>query len=169
MAEVLEAVEASLDTITLFISGSVMRDSNFAGSVRGDHGFDTNFYDDGATLPHFASLNSYRFTPIHSLRLVAESYESALTSLGNPQCRSDLRAICDAMPVMDTVASPLPHDVEALTALLSAALERAYDAEACLADAKARKSSTEAMIARLMLQITKLNLRATVAAEATMH
>ena len=33
------------------------------------------------------------------------------------------------MPVMDTAVSPLPDDVEALRALLSAALERADDAE----------------------------------------
>lgn len=40
------------------------------------------------------------------------------------------------MPVMDTTASPLPDDVEALKALLSAALERADDAEARLTNAR---------------------------------
>ena len=60
------------------------------------------------------------------------------------------------MPLMDTAASPLPDDVEALKALLSAALERADDAEARLANAKARESATEAMIAHLKLQIAKL-------------
>ncbi|MGC4251373.1 MAG: hypothetical protein QM605_07875, partial [Sphingobium sp.] len=39
---------------------------------------------------HCASLNSYRFTPIHSLRSIAEPYESALTPFGNPECRSAL-------------------------------------------------------------------------------
>ncbi|AIT79730.1 IS66 family transposase [Novosphingobium pentaromativorans] len=57
---------------------------------------------------------------------------------------------------MDTAASPLPDDVEALKALLSAALERADDAEARLANAMARESATEAMIAHLKLQIAKL-------------
>jgi len=57
---------------------------------------------------------------------------------------------------MDTAASPLPDDVEALKALLSAALERADDAEARLANARARESATEAMIAHLKLQIAKL-------------
>lgn len=60
------------------------------------------------------------------------------------------------MPVMDKVASPFPDDVEALKALLSAALERADDAEARLANARARESATEAMIAHLKLQIAKL-------------
>lgn len=60
------------------------------------------------------------------------------------------------MPFMDTAASPLPDDVEALKALLSAALERADDAEARLANARARERATEAMIAHLKLQIAKL-------------
>lgn len=60
------------------------------------------------------------------------------------------------MPLMDTAASPLPDDVEALKALLSAALERADEAEARLANARARESATEAMIAHLKLQIAKL-------------
>jgi len=57
---------------------------------------------------------------------------------------------------MDTAASPLPDDVEALKALLAAALERADDAEARLANARACESATEAMIAQLKLQIAKL-------------
>jgi hypothetical protein len=43
------------------------------------------------------------------------------------------------MPVMDTGASTLPDDVEALKALLSAALERADEAEARLANAMVRE------------------------------
>jgi hypothetical protein len=57
---------------------------------------------------------------------------------------------------MDTVASTLPDDVEALKALLSAALERADEAEARLANAMVRESATEAMIAHLKLQIARL-------------
>ncbi|GMM62642.1 IS66 family transposase [Novosphingobium pituita] len=60
------------------------------------------------------------------------------------------------MPVVDTVASTLPDDVEALKALLSAALERADEAEARLANAMVRESATEAMIAHLKLQIARL-------------
>jgi hypothetical protein len=60
------------------------------------------------------------------------------------------------MPVMDTGASTLPDDVEALKALLSAALERADEAEARLANAMVRESATEAMIAHLKLQIARL-------------
>ena len=51
------------------------------------------------------------------------------------------------MPLMDTAASPLPYDVEALKALLAAALSRADDAEARLAKARARESAIEALIA----------------------
>ena len=60
------------------------------------------------------------------------------------------------MPLMDTAASPLPDDVEALKALLAAALSRADDAEARLAKARARESAIEALIAHLKLQIAKL-------------
>ena len=60
------------------------------------------------------------------------------------------------MPLMDTAASPLPDDVEALKALLAAALSRADDAEARLAKARARESAIEALIAHLKLQIARL-------------
>jgi transposase len=58
--------------------------------------------------------------------------------------------------VMEAAVSPLPDDVEALKALLNAATRRADEAEARLANAKARESATEAMIAHLKLQIAKL-------------
>jgi Transposase and inactivated derivatives len=64
---------------------------------------------------------------------------------------------------MEAAASPLPDDVEALKALLTAALRKADDAEqraaaadALLANAQARQSATEALIAHLKLQIAKL-------------
>jgi transposase len=52
--------------------------------------------------------------------------------------------------------SPLPDDVEALKALLTAALQRADEAEARAASAQARESAIEAVIAHLKLQIAKL-------------
>ena len=52
--------------------------------------------------------------------------------------------------------SPLPDDVEALKALLTAALQRADEAEARAANAVARESAIEALIAHLKLQIAKL-------------
>ncbi|WP_423838659.1 IS66 family transposase [Thauera propionica] len=57
---------------------------------------------------------------------------------------------------MDTAVTPFPDDVEALKALLAKATQRADEAEAELANAKARESATEAMIAHLKLQIAKL-------------
>jgi transposase len=64
---------------------------------------------------------------------------------------------------MDAAVSPFPDDVEALKALLSVALKKAGDAEqrattveAELANAQARASATEALIAHLKLQIAKL-------------
>jgi transposase len=57
---------------------------------------------------------------------------------------------------MEAAVSPLPDDVEALKALLSAATRRANEAEAKLANAHARESATEALIAHLKLQIAKL-------------
>jgi len=64
---------------------------------------------------------------------------------------------------MDAAVSPFPDDVEALKALLSVALktageaeQRAATVEAELANAQARASATEAMIAHLKLQIAKL-------------
>ena len=52
--------------------------------------------------------------------------------------------------------SPIPDDVEALKALLAKATKRADQVEAELANAKARESATEAVIAHLKLQIAKL-------------
>lgn len=57
---------------------------------------------------------------------------------------------------MEAAISPLPDDVEALKALLTAALERADEAEARAANALARESAIEAVIAHLKLQIAKL-------------
>jgi transposase len=58
--------------------------------------------------------------------------------------------------VMEATVSPLPDDVEALKALLATATQRANEAEARLANAHARESATEAVIAHLKLQIAKL-------------
>ncbi|HXH42383.1 MAG TPA: IS66 family transposase [Bradyrhizobium sp.] len=57
---------------------------------------------------------------------------------------------------MEAAVSPLPDDVTALKALLVSTVQRAHDAEAHLANALARESATEAMIAHLKLQIAKL-------------
>ncbi len=57
---------------------------------------------------------------------------------------------------MAAVVSPFPDDVEALKALLVAALQRADEAEARAANAVARESAIEAVIAHLKLQIAKL-------------
>ena len=57
---------------------------------------------------------------------------------------------------MEAVISPLPDDVEALKALLVSALQKADEAEAKLANAHARESAIEALIAHLKLQIAKL-------------
>ncbi|GIW05124.1 MAG: transposase [Thermomicrobiales bacterium] len=64
---------------------------------------------------------------------------------------------------MEAAVSSLPDDVEALKALVAMALEKANEAEqraasveAELANARARESATEAMIAHLKLQIARL-------------
>ncbi len=57
---------------------------------------------------------------------------------------------------MEAAVSPLPDDVEALKALLVCALQKADEAEAKLANAHARESAIEAVIAHLKLQIAKL-------------
>src|SRR3546814_16847574 len=57
---------------------------------------------------------------------------------------------------MEAAVSPVPDDVAALKALLNAATRRADEAEARLANGKARESATEAMTAHLKLQIAKL-------------
>ena len=70
---------------------------------------------------------------------------------------------CDSIASMDTAVSPLPDNMEALKALVleatrqaKAATQRAAEAEAQLANARARESATEAVIAHLKLQIAKL-------------
>lgn len=68
-------------------------------------------------------------------------------------------AISDSLCLVDTAVTPIPDDVEALKALLAKATRRAEEAEAELANAKARESATEAMIAHLKLQIAKLRSR----------
>lgn len=57
---------------------------------------------------------------------------------------------------MEAAVSPFPDDVEALKALLASVLQKADEAEAQLANARARESATEAVIAQLKLQIAKL-------------
>ena len=66
------------------------------------------------------------------------------------------RASHDSLRSMEAVISPLPDDVEALKALLVSALQKADEAEAKLANAHARESAIEALIAHLKLQIAKL-------------
>src|SRR3546814_10909169 len=62
----------------------------------------------------------------------------------------------DSLPLVEAAASPLPDDVDTLKALLASALEKADEAEAQLANARARESATEALIAHLKLQIARL-------------
>lgn len=62
----------------------------------------------------------------------------------------------DSLSSVAAVVSPLPDDVKALKALLTAALARADEAEARAANAVARESAIEAVIAHLKLQIAKL-------------
>lgn len=57
---------------------------------------------------------------------------------------------------MEAAASPSPDEFAALEALLAAAVQRADEAEARLANAHARENATEALIAHLKLQIAKL-------------
>ena len=47
-------------------------------------------------------------------------------------------AFCDSVALMQAAVSPLPNDVEALKALLVSALQKAEEAEAMLANARAR-------------------------------
>lgn len=62
----------------------------------------------------------------------------------------------DSLSGVEAALTPLPDAVAALKALLAAATRRADDAEARLANAQARESATEAVIAHLKLQIAKL-------------
>ncbi|MDP3676645.1 MAG: IS66 family transposase [Novosphingobium sp.] len=58
---------------------------------------------------------------------------------------------------MEAAVSHLPNDVEALKALVVSMTRRATDAEAELANAHAKASADQALIAHLKLQIAKLN------------
>ena len=58
---------------------------------------------------------------------------------------------------MEAAVSNLPNDVEALKALVVSMTQRATDAEAELANAHAKASADQALIAHLKLQIAKLN------------
>jgi transposase len=58
---------------------------------------------------------------------------------------------------MEAAVSNLPDDVEALKALVVSMTRRATDAEAELANARAKASADQALIAHLKLQIAKLN------------
>ena len=62
----------------------------------------------------------------------------------------------DSLSLVAAAVSPLPNDVGALKALLTAALQRADEAEARAASAVARESAIEAVIAHLKLQIARL-------------
>jgi hypothetical protein len=57
---------------------------------------------------------------------------------------------------MEAAVSPFPDDLDALKTLLASALQKADEAQAQLANARARESATEAVIAHLKLQIAKL-------------
>ena len=62
----------------------------------------------------------------------------------------------DSLCVMEAAISPLPDDVEALKTLVATLALKAKEAEAKLANALARESAIEAVIAHLKLQIAKL-------------
>ncbi len=57
---------------------------------------------------------------------------------------------------MEAAVSPFPDDIEALKVRLASEIQRANEAEARLANAAARESATQAVIAHLKLQIAKL-------------
>ena len=65
-------------------------------------------------------------------------------------------AASDSLSLVITATSALPNDLEALRAFAAAAVLRADEAEARLANANARESATAALIAHLKLQIAKL-------------
>ena len=65
-------------------------------------------------------------------------------------------SFCDSLGGVETSGTTLPNDVEALKALVHSMARRAAEAEARLADARARESATEALIAHLKLQIARL-------------
>ena len=62
----------------------------------------------------------------------------------------------DSLSSVEAATVTLPDDVEALKALVVSSTRRADEAEARLANAEAKASATEALIAHLKLQIAKL-------------
>ena len=62
----------------------------------------------------------------------------------------------DSLCVVEAAVPLFPDDIAALKALLAATIQRADEAEARLANAAARESATQALIAHLKLQIAKL-------------
>ena len=62
----------------------------------------------------------------------------------------------DSLCVVEAAVPPSPDDIAALKALLAATIQRADEAEARLANATARESATQALIAHLKLQIARL-------------
>lgn len=64
---------------------------------------------------------------------------------------------------MEGAVSPLSDDIEALKTLLASATQRANEAKARLANAHARESPTEAVIAHLKLQLEGLEADAAAA------
>jgi hypothetical protein len=62
----------------------------------------------------------------------------------------------DSLCVVEAAVPPFPDDIAALKALLAATIQRADEAEARLANAAARESATQALIAHLKLQIARL-------------
>ena len=62
----------------------------------------------------------------------------------------------DSLCVVEAAVPPFPDDIAALKALLAATIQRADEAEARLANAAARESATQAVIAHLKLQIARL-------------
>ena len=65
-------------------------------------------------------------------------------------------ATSDSLSLVVTAISALPNDMEALRVFAAAAVLRADEAEARLANANARESATAALIAHLKLQIAQL-------------
>ena len=65
-------------------------------------------------------------------------------------------ATSDSLSLVVTAISALPNDMEALRVFAAAAVLRAEEAEARLANANARESATAALIAHLKLQIAQL-------------
>ena len=62
----------------------------------------------------------------------------------------------DSFSFVEAAVPPFPDDIAALKTLLAATIQRADEAEARLANAAARESATQALIAHLKLQIARL-------------